>query len=181
MATYEPPSNSSIADGAPITQQLIQALADNPTAIAEGLGGAPRFQEESRNPAGVTSGDYGVIEFETAVATSDVSSAAVKISVAGTISYEINVRKYDGTGTCRAQIYNGGSLVDSTGTIGSSSTSTKTGTVSVSVGDTITVKMDEINSLGSQGAKANCMLSIGADSMPFMGYFISKKRSTFGI
>ena len=179
MATYLLPSDSSIADGAPVTQQLVQSLADNPTAIAEGAGGAPRFQEECRDNSGVGAGNYGVIELYVNAALDDANSFSVKVIAAGIITFKINVNQYSSSGQARVQLYNGATLVSSSAnTTGAGQSQSVTGNTNVSAGDVLYIKMDEVTSLGSGGASAQGMLLISGQSTQFMGYFTAKPPST---
>jgi hypothetical protein len=179
MATYLLPSDSSIADGAPVTQQLVQSLADNPTAIAQGAVGAPKFQEECRDNSGVGAGNYGVIELYVNSVTNDANSFLVKVIAAGIITFKINVNQYASSGQARVLLYNGASLVSSSAnTTGSGQSQSVTGDTSVSAGDVLYIKMDEVSSLGSGGASAQGMLSISSQSTQFMGYLTAKPPST---
>lgn len=54
MATYNSIPHSDIDGGSPIKTELMTWLRDNPTAIAEGATGAPRFQTDSFGSSVVT-------------------------------------------------------------------------------------------------------------------------------
>lgn len=48
MATYRSIASSETDADSPVTTDLMQALADNPTAIAEGASGAPKIAQKTR-------------------------------------------------------------------------------------------------------------------------------------
>ena len=183
MATYLLPSDSSIADGSPVTQQLIQSLADNPTAIAQGAAGAPRFKEESAIDSGILAGDYGVFEIDTGLAgRNDLDSLDVKVIAGGVFNYEVNVRKYHSSGEARGQIYLNDSLVASTPTETGTGTESVTGSLSVSAGDIVHIRLDITSLMNfNEVAQVNGLFSIHLDTMPSSRYFFGKKQANFGI
>lgn len=70
MTTYTTIANGAIDQDSPVTQTLMQALRDNPTAIAEDASGAPKIARKMKasNSLAATAditglGDYGGIEF----------------------------------------------------------------------------------------------------------------------
>ena len=60
MTAYNDLADSKISVDAPITQEVLTAIRDNPIAITEGSSGAPKVVRNAYADDGVVAGDYSV-------------------------------------------------------------------------------------------------------------------------
>lgn len=60
MTAYNDLADSKISVDAPITQEVLTAIRDNPIAITEGSSGAPKVVRNAYADDGVAAGDYSV-------------------------------------------------------------------------------------------------------------------------
>ena len=99
MATYRSIAASETDANSPITQTLMEALADNPTAITEGATGAPR----------------NVLKSLEELAVGDTTRSQVSVTTAGTISGYATVHSFDfiqiGTIRCVVNRISGGAAL----------------------------------------------------------------------
>ncbi|MDA8977540.1 hypothetical protein N9F71_00805 [bacterium] len=147
MTTYRGISDTEVAVDAPITQQLMQALKDNMTAIREGDDSAPRLSYVVHpNPVAGNmriyggTATYGVTEVSGA--TTDTFGPEHTMLRTGDFRFRITISKTSGD-TCRAILYKNGSVVSTGGTIGSTSLATHTHDEAFEFGDTWKVKFDK--------------------------------------
>ena len=167
MTTYRTISDTEIAVDAPLTQQLMQALKDNEIAVREGDATAPRIDHRAIVEPVV--GDFRVFggtatkgSSEISGANSDTTGGTHTILRTGTYRFHIYFFKATGIGTVRAKLFKNGSLIHTTGTIGSTLSLTSTKEQSFSYGDTWRVDLDEVNG-GVTGAGIS--VSIGCDQL----------------
>lgn len=100
MTTYRTIASTETDADSPVTVQLMTALADNPTAIAEGASGAPRVDGRALDlgitagsgaSTGSSSGGIAVIATDTALDNIDavllVGNAGIAASATGLVRY----------------------------------------------------------------------------------------------
>ena len=167
MTTYRAISDTEVAVDAPLTQQLMQALKDNEVAVREGDATAPRI--DHRAIVEPTVGNFRVFggtatngSLEISDATADATGQTHTILRTGTYRFHIHYFKDTGSGSMRVILYKNGSVVHTTGSIGSSTSDTSTKEESFSYGDTWRVDLDEQNN-GISGAGVR--VSIGCDQL----------------
>ena len=157
MTTYRAISDTEVAVDAPITQQLMQALKDNLNAIREGDSSAPRLSYLVHpNPVAGNmriyggTGTNGIAEISGV--TSDAYGPTHTMLRTGTFRFRVVCSKSGSSGSAKAYLYKGGTLVGTGGVIGGSSTITNTFDVAFNYGDTWRVRFEEINQGVSSGA-----------------------------
>lgn len=167
MTTYRAISDTEVAVDAPLTQQLMQALKDNEVAVREGDATAPRIDHRAIVEPVV--GDFRVFggtdtkgNLEISNANSDTTGQTHTILRTGTYRFHIYFFKATGIGSMRALLYKNGSLIHTTGNIGSTTSLTSTKEESFSYGDTWRVDLDEVNNGISE---AGIRVSIGCDQL----------------
>ena len=150
MTTYRGISDTEVAVDAPITQQLMQALKDNMTAIREGDASAPDLSWLVHpNPVAGNMRIYGGTSTngvtEISGVTSDTYGPTHTMLRTGVFRFQVVCSKSGNQGSAKAYLYKGGSVVGTGGVIGGSSTITNTFDVAFNYGDTWRVRFEEIN------------------------------------
>ena len=150
MTTYRGISDTEVAVDAPITQQLMQALKDNLTAIREGDSSAPDLSWVVHpNPTAGNTRIYGgeSINGKTEVsdATSDTFGPEHTMLRTGTFRFRMTISKTSSGGVCRTILYKNDSIVHTGGNIGSSSSATYEHDLAMEYGDVWKVQMDEVS------------------------------------
>ena len=111
MPSYTEISNSQVAVDAPLTQQLMQALRDNPEATADAEAGAPRYSHQAIG--NVAAGEKPIIFWarntghngSTASSSYDYYSKTWTVAKCGTYRFKVMAQGQDGNIRCRTQLY----------------------------------------------------------------------------
>ena len=77
MATYRTIAASEVDADSPVTATLMEALAENPTAIAEGASGAPPIEDAALDTTATTAGETWVQERTALSSQGDVGTYAL--------------------------------------------------------------------------------------------------------
>ena len=92
MTDYRDILASEVAVDAPLTQQLMQALKDNPTALAEGSTKAPRVTNNAiANGLTVASGSFVCCQVARAQRQDDNYDIEFQCNIAGTYKFQVEV------------------------------------------------------------------------------------------
>lgn len=178
MPSYREINDTEVAVDAPLTQQLLQALKDNITAIIEDDASAPSIKRSAisdavadQKVASAGNVSIGAEQVLRATGESDITSNGFVIAVAGVYNLKGLIQKSNGfTGTCRCDILKNGSSIEN-GTNVSLTTavtmSAEINDVTLQAGDVITVKMNEILNLGSNDATAVGLIGTSVETAAF--------------
>ena len=178
MPSYREINNTEVAVDAPLTQQLLQALKDNITAIIEDDATAPSIKRSAisdavadQKVASAGNVSIGAEQVLRATGQSDITSNGFVIAVAGVYNLKGLIQKSSAfTGTCRCDILKNGSSIEN-GTNVSSTTavtiSAEINDVTLQAGDVITVKMNEISDLGSNDVTAVGLIGTSVETAAF--------------
>jgi len=178
MPSYREINDTEVAVDAPLTQQLLQALKDNITAIIEDDASAPSIKRSAISDAvadqkvasagNVSIGAEQVLRTEPA--SIDRTSNGFVIAVGGVYNLKGLIQKSNAFGTARCDILKNGASIEN-GTNVSSTTavtmSAEISNVTLQVGDVITVKMNEISNLGSNNATAVGLIGTSVETAAF--------------
>lgn len=179
MPSYREINDTEVAVDAPLTQQLLQALKDNITAIIEDDASAPSIKRSAISDAvadqkvasagNVSIGAEQVLR-ATELSTNDKISNGFVIAVAGVYNLKGLIQKTNGFGTCRCDILKNGVSIEN-GTNVSSTTavtmSAEISDVTLQAGDVITVKMNSISNLGGNNATAVGLIGTSVETAAF--------------
>ena len=169
MTTYRGISDTEVAVDAPITQQLMQALKDNLEAIRTGDASAPDLSYVVHpNPVAGNMRIYGGTSTngvtEISGVTTDTYGPTHTMLRSGTFRFRVVCSKSSGasgSGSARAYLYKGSTIVGTGGVIGGSTTITNTHDVAFNYGDTWRILFQEINQ-GVSGGKVE--VAIGCNT-----------------
>ena len=115
MPSYTEISNSQVAVDAPLTQQLMQAIRDNPEATADAEAGAPRYSHQAIG--NVAAGEKPIIYWARNTGfngsgiddghdtTYDYYSKTWTVAKCGTYRFKVMAQGQDGKIRCRTQLY----------------------------------------------------------------------------
>lgn len=143
MADWTDIANNEIDGDSPITESLMTALRDNPTAITEGATGAPRIENLAMAENVVTAGSVYIKNHDIEEQHQGTSTITIKefyTTQSGTcrISFDF---KGNGTGTAYARIYKNDSPVGTLRSTGGTAYTTYTEDISISIGDYVQIKV----------------------------------------
>lgn len=166
MASYRTIAASETDQDSPVTQTLMQALTDNPTAIAEGAAGAPKVETAAlqvpTSGANVV-GYFTVPGVEYTATTTAGNSIGMKMALGtGTITLAVDM-KIDATNTGTVKFRKNGAIVN-TQTTTSTSFVEKTHDMSVVFGDVIDI-IYAVNATPATGTFRNFELRSGGNSI----------------
>ena len=111
MPSYTTISNTQVAVDAPLTQQLMQAIRDNPEATADAEAGAPRYSHKAIG--NVEAGEKPIIYWarntgfngSTATSAFDYYSKTWCVAKAGTYRFKVMAQGQDSNLRCKTQLY----------------------------------------------------------------------------
>ena len=90
MTTYRTINDTEVAVDAPLTQQLMQALKDNPTALAEGSTNAPRVTNNAiANGLTVASGSFVCCQVARSQRQDTDYNIEFQCNIAGTYKFQV--------------------------------------------------------------------------------------------
>jgi len=99
MTTYRTINDTEVAVDAPLTQQLMQALKDNPTALAEGSTNAPRVTNNAiANGLTVASGSFVCAQVARSQRTDTDYNIEFQCNIAGTYKFQVEAHCTTNTG-----------------------------------------------------------------------------------
>lgn len=176
MATYRSISDTEFSVDAPLTTQLVQAIDENATAIAEGAAGAPAIVSTAvLLETGITAfpapvaGDvriYGGIlangVSEVDGAYNDTFGSTHTMLRSGTFRFRIRYGKASNQGLARMKLYKNDAIIHTSGYVGSTTSFTFTLDVQFNANDTWKVLWDEGNVSATGGF---VQVAIGCDAL----------------
>jgi hypothetical protein len=175
MTAYNNLADSKISVDAPITQEVLTAIRDNPIAITEGSSGAPKIQHGAISVSGVTAGNFSAFEPYEYIGTGDAKVASLRfrndinltsgnsqtssvlmvIGLTGVYRFRLAMHKRVGFGGDRALLLIDDAVVLQRESGGNSGIFDITADIAVSQGQEIKLRVQEISG-GITGSSVFC-------------------------
>lgn len=192
MTAYNNLADSKISVDAPITQEVLTAIRDNPIAITEASSGAPKVEQGAISVSGVTAGNFSAFEpyeyidgdarvaslrFRNDIAlssgSSQTSSVLMVIGLTGVYRFRLAMHKRVGDGGDRVLLLIDDDVVLQRESGGDSGIFDTTADIAVSQGQEIKLRVQEISG-GINGAanlctEAQCFIGVSEKSAAARG------------
>ena len=192
MTAYNNLADSKISVDAPITQEVLTAIRDNPIAITEASSGAPKVEHGAISVSGVTAGNfsafdpYEYIDGDKRVASlrfrndvtltsgnSQTSSVLMVIGLTGVYRFRLAMHKRVGDGGDRVLLLIDDDVVLQRESGGDSGIFDTTADILVSQGQEIKLRVQEIsggiNGNSSLCTEAQCFIGVSEKSAASRG------------
>lgn len=192
MTAYNNLADSKISVDAPITQEVLTAIRDNPIAITEASSGAPKVEHGAISVSGVTAGNfsafdpYEYIDGDKRVASlrfrndvtltsgnSQTSSVLMVIGLTGVYRFRLAMHKRVGDGGDRVLLLIDDDVVLQRESGGDSGIFDTTADILVSQGQEIKLRVQEIsggiNGNSSLCTEAQCFIGVSEKSAAARG------------